>query len=155
MPDEPQRKQVVVHTDGSCVSGRGGWAAILEYGAQVLELSGAEANTTNNRMELRAAIEALSALREPCRVRIVTDSQYLQFAFTKGWLRSWQRNGWKTAAREPVKNRELWERLLELTGTHEVEWSWQRGHVGHSLNERADRLANAARDGKALPPARA
>jgi ribonuclease HI len=139
-------KEVVVHTDGSCRHGKGGWAAILEYGRHTLELSGGEAETTNNRMELLAAIRALEALKEPCKVTMVTDSQYLQHAFTKGWLKSWQRNGWLTAGKEPVKNRELWDRLIELTGQHEVRWSWQRGHVGHPLNERADRLANAARD---------
>ena len=137
---------MTVHTDGSCRDRRGGWAAILEYGKHTLELSGGEADTTNNRMELLAAIRALEALKEPCSVSIVTDSQYLQHAFTKGWLASWQRNGWLTASKEPVKNRELWERLLELTRQHEVRWAWQRGHVGHALNERADRLANAARD---------
>ncbi len=150
----PDRKRVTVHTDGSCKGnpGAGGWAAILEHGGRTLELSGAEASTTNNRMELMAAIRALEALKEPCRVTMVTDSKYLQHAFTKGWLATWRRNGWRTAAGEPVKNRELWERLVELAGVHEVEWAWQRGHVGHALNERADRLANAARDGRPLPP---
>lgn len=137
---------VTVHTDGSCRHGRGGWAAILEFRGQSLELSGAERDTTNNRMELRAAITALECLKRPSSVVIVTDSQYLQHAFTKGWLRSWQRNGWLTTTREPVKNRELWERLLTLCATHSVNWSWTRGHVGNPLNERADRLASTARD---------
>jgi ribonuclease HI len=146
------RKTVLVHTDGSCKGnpGPGGWAAILQYKGKNLELSGAEAATTNNRMELTAAIKALEALREPCDVTITTDSQYLQHAFTKGWLASWQRKGWKTASGEAVKNRELWEQLVLLTSQHQVTWAWQRGHVGHDLNERADRLANAARDGLAL-----
>jgi ribonuclease HI len=146
------RKTVLVHTDGSCKGnpGPGGWAAILQYKGKILELSGSEAATTNNRMELTAAIKALEALREPCEVTITTDSQYLQHAFTKGWLASWQRKGWKTASGDAVKNRELWEQLIVLTTTHQVTWAWQRGHVGHDLNERADRLANAARDGLAL-----
>src|SRR5690349_12235844 len=129
------RKHVTVHTDGSCRGnpGPGGWAAILDYRGQVLELSGREPDTTNNRMELTAAIRALEALKTPCVVTIVTDSQYLQHAFTKGWLQSWQRKGWKTATGEPVKNRELWERLIALTAVHEVRWDWTRGHVGHPL----------------------
>jgi ribonuclease HI len=146
------RKAVLVHTDGSCKGnpGPGGWAAILQYKGKILELSGAEAHTTNNRMELTAAIQALAALREPCLVTITTDSQYLQHAFTKGWLAGWLRKGWKTASGQAVKNRELWEQLVALTDQHQVIWAWQRGHVGHELNERADQLANAAREGLAL-----
>ena len=152
-------KHVIVHTDGSCLGnpGPGGWAAILEYatqsgGVKTLELSGREENTTNNRMELTGAIRALEALREPCAVTIVTDSKYVQHAFTKRWLEGWQRNGWKTASKEPVKNRELWERLLELTATHEVRWDWTKGHAGHALNERCDQLANAQARGVASVP---
>ena len=143
-------KHVIVHTDGSCLGnpGPGGWAAILEYEmsngkVKTLELSGREETTTNNRMELTGAIRALEALRERCAVTIVTDSKYVQHAFTKGWLAGWQKNGWKTASKEPVKNRELWERLLELTAMHEVRWDWTKGHAGHALNERCDQLANA------------
>ena len=143
-----ESKTVTVHTDGSCLGnpGPGGWAAILEFKGKTLEISGGELETTNNRMELMAAIGALEALKEPCEVILVTDSKYVQHAFTKRWLDGWQKNGWKTAAKQPVKNRELWERLLELSKTHKVEWSWTKGHVGHALNERADKLANMARD---------
>jgi ribonuclease HI len=157
MPTAPPRKQVIVHTDGSCLGnpGPGGWAAILEYATQdgtrkTLELSGREATTTNNRMELTGAIRALEALRQPCDVTIVTDSKYVQHAFTKRWLEGWQKNGWKTSSKEPVKNRELWERLLELTNVHAVTWDWTKGHAGHDLNERCDRLANAQARGIAL-----
>jgi ribonuclease HI len=143
-----ESKTVTVHTDGSCLGnpGPGGWAAILEFKGKTLEISGGELETTNNRMELMAAIGALEALKEPCEVILVTDSKYVQHAFTKHWLDGWQKNGWKTAAKQPVKNRELWERLLELSKTHKVVWSWTKGHVGHALNERADKLANLARD---------
>jgi ribonuclease HI len=144
------RKKVIVHTDGSCLGnpGPGGWAAILEYQMQdgsskTLELSGREENTTNNRMELTGAIKALEVLKQPCDVVIVTDSKYVQHAFTKNWLVGWQKNGWKTASKQPVKNRELWEKLLELTKIHVVTWDWTKGHAGHDLNERCDRLANA------------
>jgi ribonuclease HI len=143
-----ESKTVTVHTDGSCLGnpGPGGWAAILEFKGKTLEISGGELESTNNRMELMAAIAALEALKEACEVILVTDSKYLQHAFTKHWLDGWQKNGWKTAAKQPVKNRELWERLLELSKTHKVVWSWTKGHVGHALNERADKLANLARD---------
>ena len=143
-----ESKTVTVHTDGSCLGnpGPGGWAAILEFKGKTLEISGGELETTNNRMELMAAIGALEALKEPCEVILVTDSKYVQHAFTKHWLDGWQKNGWITSAKQPVKNRELWERLLELSKTHKVEWSWTKGHVGHTLNERADKLANMARD---------
>jgi ribonuclease HI len=157
MPHDTPRKQVIVHTDGSCLGnpGPGGWAAILEYqmtdgSRKTLELSGREENTTNNRMELTGAIKALEALRQACTVVIVTDSKYVQHAFTKRWLEGWQKNGWKTASKEPVKNKELWEQLLELTKMHQVTWDWTKGHAGHDLNERCDRLANAQARG--LPP---
>jgi ribonuclease HI len=147
-PKMTMRKTVTIHTDGSCLGnpGPGGWAAILEFKGKTLEVSGGELETTNNRMELMAAIGALEALKEPCEVILVTDSKYVQHAFTKRWLDGWLKNGWKTAAKQPVKNRELWERLLELSKTHIVQWSWTKGHVGHALNERADFLANQARD---------
>jgi len=140
-------KRVDVWTDGSCdtASGHGGWAYLLRYGRHSATASGYEANTTNNRMELTAAVLALEALREPCRVRLVTDSQYLKKAFTDGWLAKWQRNGWRTASKAPVKNRDLWERLLELEQRHEVSWAWTRGHAGQPENEEVDRLALAAR----------
>ncbi len=148
MPPMPaSRKRVSVHTDGSCdtQSGDGGWAYLLEYNGHERVASGFEAGTTNNRMELTAAVRALEALTEPCDVTIVTDSQYLEKAFSNGWLATWQRNGWRTANRQAVKNRDLWERLLELTSAHAVRWRWTRGHAGHPANERVDGLALRAR----------
>lgn len=145
-------KDVEVFTDGSCdtTTGRGGWGYLLRYGGHQKTASGFEPNTTNNRMELTAAVEALSALKEPCRVRLMTDSQYLKNAFTAGWLRNWQRNGWKTSGKQAVKNRDLWERLLELEKKHDLHWSWTKGHAGHRENELVDRLAlNARRRGGA------
>ena len=143
-----RRKHVTVHTDGSCETqtGHGGWAFLLEYGEHRRTSSGYEPATTNNRMELTAAVRALETLTEPCRVTIVTDSQYLKRAFTDGWLDTWQRNGWRTASRQPVKNQDLWRRLLELTAQHDVHWRWTRGHSGHPENERADQLANRGID---------
>lgn len=140
-------KHVTIYTDGSCDtrSGEGGWAYLILFGGQARQVSGYEAGTTNNRMELTAAVEALRALTEPCSVQLVTDSQYLKNAFTARWLANWQRNGWKTASRQPVKNRDLWEQLLELTAVHQVKWSWTRGHSGHDGNELVDSLALAAR----------
>mgnify|MGYP002737842169 CR=1 FL=1 len=144
-------KQVTIHTDGSCETqtGEGGWAFTLsthtDSGEFRLIKSGYEANTTNNRMELYAAVAALRELSERCEVRIVTDSQYLKNAFTAGWLANWQRNGWRTANRQPVKNRDLWETLLELEKQHHITWAWTRGHVGHDGNEEVDSLALAAR----------
>jgi ribonuclease HI len=152
MPPMPERKQVTAHTDGSCEThaGDGGWAYLLEYAGHERAASGYEARTTNNRMELTAAVRALEALTEPCEVTIVTDSQYLKKAFTDGWLATWQRNGWRTANRSAVKNRDLWERLLALTAEHRVHWRWTRGHAGHAANERVDTLAlRARREGRA------
>lgn len=148
MPEtKVETKHVTVHTDGSCETQtrEGGWAYLLEYGEHVREESGHEADTTNNRMELTAAVRALEALKEPCTVTLVTDSQYLKKAFTDGWLTKWQRNGWRTASKEPVKNKDLWLRLLELTAVHDVRWRWTRGHAGHHANERVNDLALAAR----------
>lgn len=141
------RKHVTIWTDGSCdtASGDGGWGYLMRYGQHHRKDAAYEAGTTNNRMELTAAVEALRALREPCRVTLVTDSQYLEKAFTDGWLATWQRNGWRTASRAPVKNRDLWEELVELTRRHDVDWRWTRGHDGHSENEEVDRLALDAR----------
>lgn len=143
------RKEVRIFTDGSCdtVSRRGGWGYLLVYGEHRKTASGFERDTTNNRMELTAAVEALSSLTEPCAVTLVTDSQYLKKAFTEGWLRSWQRNGWKTSGKQPVKNQDLWERLLELAACHKLSWSWTKGHAGHPENELVDRLALQARRG--------
>lgn len=138
------RKQVQVHTDGACLGnpGPGGWAALLEWRGIERELAGGEPATTNNRMELMAAIAALEALKEPCEVALSTDSQYLRQGITE-WLPGWRRRGWKTAGGEPVKNRDLWERLAAAAGRHAVQWHWVRGHAGHPLNERVDRLARA------------
>jgi ribonuclease HI len=136
---------VVIHTDGACSGnpGPGGWAAILSFGAHVKELKGGELHTTNNRMELTAAIAALEALTRPCLVDLHTDSQYLRDGITK-WMNKWKRNGWRTADKKPVKNADLWKRLDAASSQHQVRWHWLRGHVGHALNERADVLAREA-----------
>ena len=138
---------VEIFTDGACRGnpGPGGWAALLRTGGKERELSGGEALTTNNRMELTAAIRALQALTRPCRVRLHTDSQYVRDGITK-WIHGWQRNGWRTADRKPVKNAELWQSLLEAAGPHRVEWHWVKGHSGHPENDRVDALACAAAD---------
>lgn len=140
-------KHVTVFTDGSCDTGsrRGGWAYLLRHGTKTKQASGFEPDTTNNRMELTAAVRALEALTQPCAVSIVTDSEYLKRAFTDGWLKRWQANGWRTAGRLGVKNRDLWERLIELERKHEVSWTWTKGHAGHQENELVDSLALAAR----------
>ena len=140
-------KEVHVWTDGACRGnpGPGGWGVVLRYGDHERELYGGEAATTNNRMELMAAIRALEALREPCRVELTTDSEYVRRGITE-WLPRWKRNGWKTAARKPVRNAELWQRLDEAAARHEVRWHWVRGHSGQPENERADALANRGID---------
>ncbi len=137
--------EVEIWTDGACKGnpGPGGWGAIIRSGAHEKELSGGEPLTTNNRMELLAAIEALAALKRPCQVVLTTDSNYVRDGITK-WVHGWQRNGWKTADRKPVKNGELWQALLEASRPHRVDWRWVRGHNGHPENERADELACAA-----------
>jgi ribonuclease HI len=136
---------VEIWTDGACSGnpGPGGWGAILVYGGVEKELSGAEAMTTNNRMELAAAIEALEALTRPMQIRLHTDSQYVRNGVTQ-WLSNWKRNGWRTADRKPVANIDLWKRLDEAQARHKVEWRWVRGHAGDPMNERADALARAA-----------
>lgn len=137
-------KSVEIFTDGACSGnpGPGGWGAILRYNGTERELSGGEADTTNNRMELVAAIEALNALKEPCRVDLYTDSVYVRDGIS-GWIESWKKNGWKTAARKPVKNTELWQALDEARSRHQVNWHWVKGHASHPENERADALARA------------
>jgi ribonuclease HI len=142
-----KHKHVYIYTDGSCdtTTGAGGWAYLLEYGNVKKEAAAYEANTTNNRMELIAAVKALEALKEPCEVTLTTDSQYLRKAFTDGWLEKWQRNGWKTASKDPVKNQDLWLELLALSKQHTLEWHWTKGHAEHPENERVDGLALAAR----------
>ena len=138
-------KHVEIFTDGACSGnpGPGGWGAILRYGAHEKELSGGEAMTTNNRMELTAVIAALSALKSPCRVTVTTDSRYVADAVGKGWVYGWQKKGWMRAPGEPAKNVDLWKQLLPLLKTHQVEFRWVRGHQGHLENERCDRLAVA------------
>ena len=137
--------KVEIYTDGACKGnpGVGGWGALLVSGKHEKELFGGERDTTNNRMELTAAIEALTALKRSCVVDLYTDSQYMRGGIT-GWIANWKRNGWKTADRKPVKNDELWQRLDAALKPHEVRWHWVKGHAGHDLNERADELAREA-----------
>jgi len=140
-------KHIVLYTDGSCSGnpGPGGWAAILIHGATQRELTGFEKLTTNNRMELTGAIEGLDALKEPCEVTLHTDSAYMLRAFTDGWLKKWQKNGWLTASKKPVENQDLWKRLLELEKRHKIVWAKVKGHADDRLNNRCDELAVAAR----------
>lgn len=140
-------KHVTAYTDGACRGnpGPGGWGVVLSFEDSVRELSGGETKTTNNRMELTAAIRALEALKSPCRVDIYTDSTYVQNGITE-WLPNWRRRNWRTAAKKPVKNKDLWQRLDALAGEHDVHWHWVRGHSGHAGNERADALANRGID---------
>lgn len=140
-------KTVEVFTDGGCRGnpGPGGWGAVLRFGGHERELRGSEDNTTNNRMELLAAISALEALTESCLVVLTTDSTYVKDGITR-WIRNWKANGWKTAAKKPVKNKDLWQKLDAECLRHQVEWRWVKGHAGHPENERADGLANLAMD---------
>ncbi len=138
-------KTVIIHTDGACKGnpGPGGWGALLQTGAHERELFGGEPLTTNNRMELMAVIQALSALKQPCRVEIHLDSEYVRKGITE-WITGWKSKGWRTAAKQPVKNADLWQQLdaLALGGSHDISWHWVKGHSGHAGNERADALAN-------------
>ncbi len=136
-------KTVQIYTDGACKGnpGIGGWGAVLRYGENEKQLCGGERNTTNNRMELMAAIAALEALKQPCDIILTTDSQYVRKGITE-WLKGWKRNGWKTAAKQPVKNADLWQRLDALNASHKIDWRWVKGHSGHPGNELADQLAN-------------
>ena len=137
-------KKVEIFTDGACSGnpGPGGWGALLRFNGKEKELSGGEAATTNNRMELKAAIEALNVLKEACEVHLYTDSNYVRDGIS-GWIEGWKRNGWRTADKKPVKNAELWQALDEARRRHQVQWHWVRGHAGHPENERADALARA------------
>lgn len=136
--------EVEIFTDGACKGnpGPGGWGAILRFGGTEREMSGGENPSTNNRMELMAAIESLKALKRPCHVQLTTDSNYVRDGITK-WIHGWRRNGWRTSDKKPVKNAELWQALLEATAPHRIDWHWVKGHAGHPENERADALACA------------
>ncbi|MGW8190218.1 ribonuclease HI [Sphingomonas hankookensis] len=146
MTETAELPRVEIATDGACKGnpGRGGWGAVLRAAdGRERELSGGEKVTTNNRMELMAAIEGLKVLKRPCRVILSTDSRYVMDGLTK-WIKGWQKNGWKTAAKQPVKNAELWQELLAAAKPHHIEWVWVKGHAGHPDNERADKLASDA-----------
>ena len=138
-------KEVTVYTDGACCGnpGPGGWGAILDYKGKRKELSGGEAQTTNNRMELTAVIEALSALKEPCTVTVITDSRYVSDGITLGWAAGWKKNNWRKKDRKPALNPDLWDTLLNLCEKHKVVFSWIKGHAGHPENERCDEMAVA------------
>ena len=140
---------VEIFTDGACRGnpGPGGWAALIRSGTREKEISGGEALTTNNRMELTAAIEALNALKRPCRVELHTDSNYVRDGITK-WIHAWQRNGWRTADKKPVKNADLWQQLLDAAARNQVRWHWVKGHRGHPENDRVDALACAEADAR-------
>ena len=140
-------KELEIFTDGACRGnpGPGGWGALLRYDGTEKELYGGEVETTNNRMEIMAAIEALAALKEPCKVILTTDSEYVRQGITS-WLDNWKKRGWKTASKKPVKNVDLWQRLESEAARHEMEWRWVKGHSGHRENEIADQLANRGID---------
>ena len=141
----PPLKNVTIYTDGACQGnpGPGGWAAVLLWNGRTKEVSGGEPETTNNRMELQAAIEALQALKEPCRIKFFTDSQYLRQGITQ-WIRGWKAKGWVTMHKQPVKNDDLWKALDHARSCHEIEWCWVKGHAGNDYNERCDELARNA-----------
>ena len=140
-------KNVEIYTDGACRGnpGPGGWGVVLRYEDSEKTLRGGERQTTNNRMELRAVIQGLSALREPCKVTITSDSTYVLNGVTK-WMKDWKQKGWRTTSNKPVRNVDLWQELDSATGEHQINWQWERGHSGHRDNERADQLANEATD---------
>ena len=140
------KPEVTIYTDGGCAPnpGPGGWGALIMFGEHEKELCGGAPASTNNQMELTAAISALAALTKPCKVTLYTDSQYLRKGITE-WMRDWKRRGWKTASNEPVKNRDLWEKLDILASQHDIVWKWVKGHAGHEQNERVDRLAAVGR----------
>ena len=143
---KPSKPEVTIYTDGGCAPnpGPGGWGALIVFGEHEKELCGGAPASTNNQMELTAAISALSALTKPCKVTLYTDSQYLRKGITE-WMRDWKRRGWKTASNEPVKNRDLWEKLDTLAAQHDIVWKWVKGHAGHEQNERVDRLEAVGR----------
>lgn len=141
-------KQVTIYTDGACSGnpGPGGWGAVLKYGAHEREISGGEASTTNNRMELTAAVSALKALKEPCRVYLYSDSKYLVDSLMKGWVIAWEKRGWVKADKKPALNADLWQELLRLDKVHEITYHWVKGHADDDYNNRCDELAVARRD---------
>jgi ribonuclease HI len=145
MTETAEMSRVAIATDGACKGnpGPGGWGALIRAGDKEKELSGGEKLTTNNRMELTAAIQGLNALKRPCRVTLSTDSRYVMDGLTK-WIKGWQKNGWKTAAKQSVKNADLWQALLDAAKPHRIEWVWVKGHAGHPDNERVDKLASDA-----------
>ena len=145
-------KKIDIYTDGACSGnpGKGGWGAVLVYNGVEKELSGGEDNTTNNRMELMAAIVGLEALTRPCQVELYSDSKYLTDAFNQHWIEGWLKRNWKNSAKEPVKNIDLWKRLLKAKEPHQVTFTWVKGHAGHPENERCDQLATSAADGEDL-----
>ncbi|MEM1196190.1 MAG: ribonuclease HI [Pseudomonadota bacterium] len=144
-------KKVMIFTDGACKGnpGPGGWGALLRMGRHEKELSGSEAETTNNRMEMTAIIKGLSALTEPCQVELYSDSKYVLDGITK-WVDGWQKRGWLTASKKPVRNADLWHKLIEVAGRHDVSWNWVKGHSGHPENERVDKLASGAAEQAAM-----
>ncbi len=143
---EKTKPKIIIYTDGGSKPnpGPGGWAALLIHGEHQKEMSGGDPKTTNNQMELTAAIQALEALQEPCDVTLYTDSEYMQKGITS-WMKSWVKNGWKTANKQPVKNQDLWQRLHAATQRHKITWKWVKGHAGNAFNERVDQLATQAR----------
>ena len=149
MSENEAKPRIIIFTDGACSGnpGPGGWGAILTYNGHRKELTGGEPETTNNRMELMAAISALEAMKRPCLVELHTDSQYVKNGITS-WIHNWKRNGWRTADKKPVKNEDLWRRLDEALAIHKVDWRWVKGHAGHDMNERADALARAGLKGE-------
>ena len=153
---ETGKDAVTIFTDGSCLGnpGPGGWAAVLIFGDKRKELSGGFKGTTNNRMELTAVIEALDSLKRPCKIELHSDSKYFLDAIRQGWLKNWKRNGWKTAAKKPVKNQDLWRRLDPLIAAHDISYNWVKGHSGNPENERCDILAKteAAKPGQPADP---
>lgn len=143
MTNQQQKRVVYLYTDGACLGnpGPGGWGVVLSWDGQIKELSGGQADTTNNQMELTAVIKGLESLKRPVSLQIVTDSKYVMQGITQ-WMAGWKRNGWRTAAKKPVANRELWEKLDSLLSGHTVSWEWVKGHSGHQQNERCDALAS-------------
>ncbi len=149
LPPDHRMKKVQIITDGSCIGnpGPGGWACILRHGGKMREMYGSEPRTTNNRMELKAAVKGLEVLKEPCQVEIVTDSNYVKHGITE-WIHKWKINGWRTGGKQAVANQDLWHELDEMASKHQVKWAWTKGHASHADNNRCDELAQAAARGQ-------